>query len=169
MQRDGPEDGDRIGFRVNGRDVVLEAHADASLLDVLRGRLGLKGPRFGCGSDQCGACTVLLDGHAVAACATPLWAVANKAVVTIEGLGTPDRPHPLQASILAEQAAQCGYCTAGIIMRAASLLAATPRPTEAQIRRALDRNLCRCGTHNRVVRAVLRAAGQDKPASGEEA
>jgi nicotinate dehydrogenase subunit A len=161
MQRDQ----DRIACSVNGSDVVLGEDPGTPLLDVLRDRLGLKGPRLGCGNDQCGACTVLLDGHAVAACTTPLWAVANKAVVTIEGLGTTEQPHRLQISFLAEQAAQCGYCTAGIIMRAAALLVATPHPTEAQIRRALDRNLCRCGAHNRVVRAILRAAvqGDAKP------
>ncbi len=147
-----------IRLVVNDGEVVLDADPAMPLLDVLRNRLGLKGPRLGCGADQCGACTVLLDGHAVAACATPLWATANKRVTTIEGLGTPDHPHRLQQAFVAEQAAQCGYCTTGIIMRAAALLAAAPHPTEQQVRTALDRNLCRCGSHNRVVRAILRAA-----------
>ena len=147
-----------IRFVANGGEVVLGADPATPLLDALRNCLGLKGPRLGCGADQCGACTVLLDGHAVAACATPLWAAANKHVTTIEGLGTPDRPHRLQRAFVAEQAAQCGYCTTGIIMRAAALLAAAPHPTEQQVRTALDRNLCRCGSHNRVVRAILRAA-----------
>jgi nicotinate dehydrogenase subunit A len=154
MQRSGQG----IALHVNGEPVTLHEDEAAPLLEVLRNRLGLKGPRLGCGSDQCGACTVLLDDHAVAACATPLWAASGKSVVTIEGLGTPEHPHPLQQAFLAEQAAQCGYCTAGVIMRAAALLAATPNPTDAQVRLALDRNLCRCGSHNRIVRAVLRAA-----------
>ena len=147
-----------IRLFVNATEVVLDADPASPLLDLLRNHLRLKGPRFGCGVDQCGACTVLLDGHAVAACATPLWAAANKHVTTIEGLGTPDRPHRLQEAFVAEQAAQCGYCTTGLIMRAAALLAAIPRPTEQQVRSALDRNLCRCGSHNRVVRAILHAA-----------
>lgn len=147
-----------IRLFVNATEVVLDADPASPLLNLLRNHLRLKGPRFGCGVDQCGACTVLLDGHAVAACATPLWAAANKHVTTIEGLGTPDRPHRLQEAFVAEQAAQCGYCTTGLIMRAAALLAAIPRPTEQQVRSALDRNLCRCGSHNRVVRAILHAA-----------
>ena len=110
-------------------------------------------------NDQCGACHVLVDGRAVAACSTPLWAVAGKAVVTVEGLGQPEAPHPLQRAFLDEQAAQCGYCTPGMLMSAAALLARVPHPTADEVRAALDRNLCRCGSHNRIVRAVLRAAG----------
>ena len=147
-----------IAFSVNGIERTVEADPDTPLLDVLRSALGLKGSRFGCGLDQCGACNVLVDGRAVASCSTPLWSVAGKAVVTIEGLGTPAAPHPLQEAFLAEQAAQCGYCTAGMIVSAAALLALQPSPSTAEIRAALERNLCRCGSHNRIVRAVQRAA-----------
>ena len=148
-----------VPITVNGQPVTLAVDGDVTLLSVLRAELGLRGTRFGCGSGQCGACFVLLDGVAVASCDTPLWAAAGKGVTTIEGLGTPERPHPLQAAFLAEQAAQCGYCTAGILIAAAGLLARQPHPDAAAVRAALDRNLCRCGSHNRVVRAVLRAAG----------
>jgi nicotinate dehydrogenase subunit A len=134
------------------------------LLAALRGELGLTGTRFGCGANQCGACLVLVDDRAVASCDTPLWAVAGKDVVTVEGLGTPERPHPLQAAFVAEQAMQCGYCVSGILISAAALLARNPEPSEAEIRAALDRNLCRCGAHNRMVRAVLRAAKARQPA-----
>ena len=147
-----------IAFSVNGVQRTVEADPDTPLLDVLRNALGLKGSRFGCGLDQCGACNVLVDGRAVASCSTPLWSVAGKAVVTIEGLGTPAAPHPLQEAFLAEQAAQCGYCTAGMIVSAAALLAVRPSPSTAEVRAALERNLCRCGSHNRIVRAVQRAA-----------
>jgi nicotinate dehydrogenase subunit A len=149
----------RIGFTVNGSERVVAADPATPLVDVLRDTLGLKGTRFGCGENQCGACHVLVEGSAVASCDTPLWAVEGKSVVTVEGLGTPARPHALQAAFLAEQAAQCGYCTAGMLVSAAALLARQPRPSEAEVRAALDRNLCRCGSHNRIVRAVLRAAG----------
>jgi len=147
-----------IALTINGRQHALAIDGDTPLLDVLRHTLRLKGTRFGCGANQCGACFVLLDGFAVASCDTPLWAAAGKTVVTVEGLGTPDRPHPLQSAFIAEQAAQCGYCTSGILMTAAGLLARQPHPTETEIRQALERNLCRCGTHNRMVRAILRAA-----------
>ena len=150
---------ERFTFLVNGTQRTLEADGKTPLLDVLRNTLGLKGTRFGCGNDECGACFVLVDGHAVAACTTPLWAVGGKAVMTVEGLGRPEAPHPLQQAFLAEQAAQCGYCTSGMLISAAALLERTPRPSEAEVRSALDRNLCRCGSYNRVVRAVLRAAG----------
>lgn len=153
-----------ITFHVNGIARTAAGDPNAPLLDVLRITLGLTGTRFGCGLDQCGACNVLVDGHAVAACATPLWSVAGKHVTTVEGLGTPEKPHPLQAAFLAEQAAQCGYCTAGILISAAALLQHTPRPTEAEVRAALDRNLCRCGAHNRIVRAVLRASREEAAA-----
>jgi nicotinate dehydrogenase subunit A len=149
--------------RVNGSEHVLMVDGETSLLDVLRNTLRLKGTRFGCGAEQCGACFVLVDGRAVAACMTPLWAVKDKPVTTVEGLGRPEAPHPLQQAFILEQAAQCGYCTSGMLISAAALLARTPRPTEAEIRQALERNLCRCGCYNRVVRAVQRAAGEVAP------
>ena len=145
--------------RVNGTERTLVADGKTPLLDMLRNTLGLKATRFGCGAEQCGACFVLVDGQAVASCQTPLWAVEGKAVTTVEGLGGPEAPHPLQQAFIAEQAAQCGYCTSGMLISAAALLERTPRPSESDVRRALDRNLCRCGCYNRVVRAVLRAAG----------
>jgi nicotinate dehydrogenase subunit A len=149
---------DRFTFLLNGSEHAVAGDGATPLLDVLRNTLGLKGTRFGCGAEQCGACFVLIDGHAVAACTTPLWAVKDKSVTTVEGLGRPEAPHPLQRAFIAEQAAQCGYCTSGMLISAAALLARTPRPSEAEVRQALDRNLCRCGSYNRVVRAVLRAA-----------
>jgi len=150
-------------FTLNGVERTITADAARSLLSVLRGELGLTGTRFGCGVNQCGACNVIIDGQAVAACDTPLWAAAGKRLTTIEGLGSPEHPHPLQRAFLEEQAMQCGYCIAGILMSAAALLARDPNPSEAQVRSALDRNLCRCGAHNRIVRAVLRAAQEDVP------
>lgn len=143
---------------INGQNHVLQVAGDLPLLTVLREYLHLKGTHFGCGSGQCGACFVLVDGFAVASCETPLWSVAGKSVTTVEGLGTPEKPHKLQTEFLAGQAAQCGYCTAGILISAAALLARNPHPNEAEIQQALQRNLCRCGTHNRVVEAILRAA-----------
>ena len=128
------------------------------LLDVLRNDLGLTGTRFGCGLAQCGACTVLIDGRAVRSCSTAVSAVQGRHVTTIEGLGSPERPDPLQAAFIEEQAAQCGYCTSGMIVSARALLAQNPRPSESQVRQALAGNLCRCGSHVRVIRAVLRAA-----------
>lgn len=147
-----------VALTVNGRPVSLADPEDTTLLDALRSTLGLTGSRFGCGVGQCGACMVLVDGWAQPSCTLPLWAVAGKAVVTVEGLGTPDRPHPLQTAFLAHGAGQCGYCLAGILVSAAGLLRQTPHPAEAEVRDALDRNLCRCGAHNRMVRAVLAAA-----------
>jgi nicotinate dehydrogenase subunit A len=149
----------RTRFRLNGVATEVDADPDRSLLDILRGPLGLTGPHFGCGAGECGACHVIVGDHAVAACDTPLWSVADKDVITTEGLGTEARPHPLQRAFIAEQALQCGYCVPGILMSAAALLKQNPDPTEAEVRTALDRNLCRCGSHNRMVRAVLRAAG----------
>jgi aerobic-type carbon monoxide dehydrogenase small subunit (CoxS/CutS family) len=146
-----------VGFRVNGRPITTPADAGTPLLYVLRGDLGLMGARFGCGSGDCGACLVLVDGHPVPSCDTPVETVAGKDVVTVEGLGE-DGPHPLQEEFLAEQAAQCGYCVSGVLVNAAALLAEQPRPDERAVRAHLDRNLCRCGAHNRMVRAVLRAA-----------
>jgi nicotinate dehydrogenase subunit A len=145
-------------LRVNGTEREITADSVTPLLSVLRGPLGLTAAHFGCGANQCGACYVLIDGHAVAACDTPLWAVAGKDIVTVEGLGTPEAPHALQRAFIAEQAMQCGYCISGILIAAAALLKRNPDPSEAQVREALDRNLCRCGAHNRIVRAVLRAA-----------
>jgi nicotinate dehydrogenase subunit A len=147
-----------IRLRVNGEERAIAADAATPLLDVLRGGLGLTGTHFGCGANQCGACHVLIEDRAVASCDTPLWAAASKDITTIEGLGTPDRPHPLQRAFIAEQAMQCGYCISGMLISAAALLKSNPDPSETEVRAALDRNLCRCGSHNRIVRAVLRAA-----------
>jgi nicotinate dehydrogenase subunit A len=149
----------KLTLRVNGRSREVEADDPGiPLLYVLRNDLGLTGSRFGCGLAQCGACTVLVGGRAVRSCSTPARDVGSRAVTTIEGLGTPDRPDPLQAAFIAEQAAQCGYCTAGMVMTARALLASTPRPSEQQVRDALAGNLCRCGSHARVIKAVLKVA-----------
>jgi len=150
----------RTRFRLNGVATEVDTDPDRSLLDILRGPLGLTGPHFGCGAGECGACHVIVGDHAVAACDTPLWSVADKDVTTPEGLGTEELPHPLQRAFIAEQALQCGYCVPGILMSAAALLMQNPHPTETEVRAALDRNLCRCGSHNRMVRAVMRAAGE---------
>ncbi len=147
-----------VRIQVNGTEHEVSAAADTPLLYVLRNQLGLKAAHFGCGTGQCGACRVLIDGRAVASCDTPLWAAAGKHITTAEGLGDAAHPHPLQSALIAEQAGQCGYCLPGILISAAALLARRPRPTEAEVRAALDDNLCRCGSHNRIVRAVLRAA-----------
>ena len=149
-----------VRFRLNGVETEVDADPDRSLLDVLRGTLGLTGAHFGCGAGECGACNVMIGDRAVTSCDMPLWSVANKDVTTIEGLGTADRPHPVQTAFIAEQAMQCGYCIPGILISAAALLKQNPRPTDREVRAALDRNLCRCGSHNRIVRAVLRAAAE---------
>ena len=149
-----------IRFHLNGVQTEVDADSDRSLLDILRGPLGMTGPHFGCGSGECGACHVIVGDRAVASCDTPLWSVESKKVTTIEGLGSVERPHPLQRAFITEQALQCGYCVAGILMSAAALLMRNPSPTDADVRAALDRNLCRCGSHNRMVRAVLRAAAE---------
>ncbi|TQF41853.1 (2Fe-2S)-binding protein [Bradyrhizobium sp. UNPF46] len=149
-----------VQFQLNGTAAVVEADSDRTLLDVLRGRLGVTSPHFGCGAGECGACHVLVDGRAMTSCDMPMWSVAGKDVVTVEGLGTAERPHPLQRAFISEQAMQCGYCVSGILVSAAALLTRNPSPTEAEVRAALDRNLCRCGSHNRMVRAVLRAAAE---------
>jgi len=143
---------------VNGKPARVAADEETPLLDVLRNRLGLIGTRFGCGLEQCGTCTVLIDGAPEKSCTKPIWSVAGKSVLTIEGLGTPERPHPLQQAFLDEQAGQCGYCLTGIILAASALLERNPSPTRAEIATALDGNICRCGTHNRIIRAVQRAA-----------
>jgi nicotinate dehydrogenase subunit A len=148
-----------IRLNVNGAEREVTAPEDAALVHVLRNDLGLKGTRFGCGTGQCGACFVLLDGRAVAACDTPLWSAVGKRIVTVEGLGTPAAPHPVQRALVDGQAAQCGYCLSGIQISAAALLAENPAPSVDEVRAALDRNLCRCGAHNRIMHAVLRAAG----------
>jgi nicotinate dehydrogenase subunit A len=147
-------------FRVNGAARTVESSdPQQPLLYVLRS-MGLNATKFGCGLGQCGACTVLVDGKAVRSCLTPVASLKNKAVTTLEGLGTVAKPHPLQAAFIKEQVPQCGYCTSGIIMSAAALLAQKPKATEAEVRSALDGNLCRCGSHVRVVRAVLSLSGQ---------
>jgi nicotinate dehydrogenase subunit A len=152
-----------VRFRLNGREIDVEADPESSLLAVLRGQLGMIGSHFGCGSGECGACNVIVDDKAVAGCDTPLWSIANKTVTTIEGLGTAEKPHPLQRAFIAEQALQCGYCVSGILMSAAALLARNPNPSATEVKAALDRNLCRCGSHNRIVKAVLRAAAEMAP------
>jgi nicotinate dehydrogenase subunit A len=149
-----------IRFRLNGVETNIDASPEMSLLSALRGHLGMNGSHFGCGTNECGACNVLVGDHAVASCDTPVWSVANKDITTIEGLGTELEPHPLQRAFIAEQALQCGYCISGIMMSAAALLKRNPAPDDAEVRAALDRNLCRCGSHNRIVRAVLRAAAE---------
>jgi len=146
-----------IEFTLNGQARSVQVDPDRPLLDVLRNVLGLKATRLGCGLGQCGACTVILGDHAVSSCDTPMWSVAGKSVITLEGLGTRDAPHPLQTAFIEEQALQCGWCTSGMLMRAAALLQRDPQPSEADIKAALEGNLCRCGVHNRVVRAVRKA------------
>ncbi len=147
-----------IGFILNGATVTPDIEPEAPLLAALREPLGLSGPRFGCGAEQCGACVVLLDGAPAYACTTPVSAAAGKRVETVEGLGTPNAPHPLQRALLDLQAGQCGYCLSGIQMAAVALLRRVKRPSADQVRQALDPHLCRCGSHNRILRAVLRAA-----------
>lgn len=147
-----------LKFRVNGIERELRADPSTPLLYILRNDLGLKGTRFGCGEGQCGACTVLVDGKPLQSCDTPLWSAAGRDVTTVEGLSAGGVLHPIQQAFLDEQAAQCGYCINGIMMSAAALLARNPDPDEAAIAAALDRNLCRCGTHVRILRAIARAA-----------
>jgi nicotinate dehydrogenase subunit A len=147
---------------VNGVKRSVGADAETSLLHVLREDLGLKGPRFGCGAGLCGACFVLLDGYPTPSCDTPLWAAEGKDVVTVEGLGDLDSPHPLQQAFLDEQAGQCGYCLSGILISAAALLTRNPAPDELEVAEALDRNLCRCGAQRRMIRAVMRAAKEHR-------
>jgi nicotinate dehydrogenase subunit A len=145
-------------LNVNGAVRTVTVESGTPLLYVLRNDCELNGPRFGCGLSQCGACTVHVDGRAVRSCVLPVDAAAGKKILSLEGLSTGEKLHPLQRAFIAEQAAQCGYCSNGMIMTAKALLDRTPRPTEAQVRKALGANLCRCGTHNRIVRAVLRAS-----------
>lgn len=145
---------------VNGVRRQVSAPPDTPLLYVLRNDLGLVGSRYGCGSGQCGACFVMVDGKAMPSCDAPLWSFAGKSVTTVEGLGKDGALHPVQKALLAEQAAQCAYCISGIAVAAAAFLDKNSNPSEKEVREALDRNLCRCGAHNRVVKAVLRAAAE---------
>jgi nicotinate dehydrogenase subunit A len=149
-----------ISLKVNGAVRSVPAEPDTPLLYVLRNDLELNGAKFGCGMAQCGACTVLIDGKAARSCVTGIGSLANAEVTTLEGLGTIDNPHPLQRAFIEEQAAQCGYCINGMIMSAKALLDRIPKPTENNVREALAANLCRCGTHNRIVRSLRRAANE---------
>lgn len=149
---------DSLHLRVNGRHQALSASGDTPLLYVLRNDLGLNGPKFGCGLAQCGACAVLRDGVEIRSCVTPVGSVLNSEITTIEGLGTPDTPHPLQAFFIEEQAAQCGYCISGMIIAAAALLKRNPTPSSAEIKAGMNGHLCRCGTYLRIVRAIERTA-----------
>lgn len=150
----------RISLKVNGRARAVDTDPSTPLLYVLRDDLGLKGPRFGCGMAQCGACTVIMDGETLRSCSVPVTAARNRSVTTLEGLGTTARPHPLQKAFIEEQAGQCAYCINGMIMSAKVLLDKNPDPTDTDIKKALDGNLCRCGSHLRIVRAIKRAARQ---------
>lgn len=149
----------QMSLTVNGQGVQVDADPTTPLLAVLRGQLGLSGPRFGCGLGMCGACFVRLDDAVVPSCDTPMWAVDGHDVVTVEGLADGDRLHPVQQALLDHQAAQCGYCISGIAMSAAALLDANPHPTRDDVTRALDRNLCRCGSQHRIVEAILSVGG----------
>ncbi len=150
----------QINVTVNGLHVAVSAADETPLLDVLRNVLDLKGSRFGCGLEQCGSCTVIVDGIAERSCTKPLWSVAGKTITTIEGLGTKERPHPLQRAFIELQAGQCGYCLAGILMASKALLDRNQSPTRAEIADALKDNICRCGTHSRILRAIERAAAE---------
>jgi nicotinate dehydrogenase subunit A len=149
-----------FNLNVNGREIGVSADGDTPLLDILRNYLGLYGTKFGCGLEQCGCCMVLIDGEPAKSCGKALSTLAGRKIVTIEGLGTPDRPHPLQQAFLDEQAGQCGYCLAGILISAKALLDHNPAPSRREIAEALDDNICRCGSHNRILRAVALAAGR---------
>ena len=149
-----------IAFTVNGKPASFAADPDTPLLDVWRNHLGLVGTKFGCGLEQCGTCMVLIDGEPVKSCGKAVSTVVGKAVLTIEGLGTPERPHPLQQAFLDEQAGQCGYCLPGILVTAKALLDRNPAPSRREIALALDDNICRCGSHHRILRAVETAAAK---------
>jgi nicotinate dehydrogenase subunit A len=157
-----------IRLTVNGTAQVVSSEPDTPLLDVLRHDLGLAGPRFGCGIGLCGACFVIIDGQARSSCDFPAWAAEGQDVTTVEGLAGGGTLHAVQQAVIDEQAAQCGYCTSGMIMSGVALLHRKPAPTEPEVRAALDGNLCRCGTHQRIVRAVLRAAARTAPAGTTE-
>jgi nicotinate dehydrogenase subunit A len=152
----------QFALAVNGKTLAIESEPDTPLLYVLRNDAALSGPKFGCGLGQCGACTVILDGVAVRSCITPIASVGDAKVTTLEGLGTSEAPHRVQQAFMDEQAAQCGYCTNGMIMAAKALLDANPKPRTDEIKQALAKNLCRCGSHLRIVRAVLRAASTER-------
>jgi nicotinate dehydrogenase subunit A len=158
-----------IELNVNGRSQAVEADPTTPLLYVLRDHLALNGAKFGCGLGQCGACTVMIDGKAVFSCVTPIAAIAGRNIKTVEGLGTIEKPGLLQQAFIDEQAAQCGYCIAGMIMRAQALLESNPNPNDDEIRRHMMPNLCRCGTHMRILRAVRRAANSMKNAGNAPA
>ena len=147
-----------IPLRVNSQSHIVDVDPRTPLLFILQNDLQLKGPKFGCGMAQCGACTVIVEGKAVRSCVTPVSTVRGKEIITLEGLGTPERPHPIQQAFIETQAAQCGYCISGMIMAAKAFLDEHPRPTDTEIRQALARNLCRCGTHLEILSAVRRAA-----------
>lgn len=150
----------RIPLSVNGKRHVVDTDPKSPLLYVLRNDLNLNGPKFGCGLAQCGACTVIMDGNAIRSCVTPVSAANNRRVTTLEGLGSTKKLHPIQKAFVDEQAVQCGYCINGMIMTTKALLDKNPKPTDSQIKQALAGNLCRCGTHVRILRAVKRASGQ---------
>jgi nicotinate dehydrogenase subunit A len=156
----------KVTLNVNGVRHDLEAAPDSMLLYALRNDLGLHGPKFGCGLSECGACTVLMDGMAVHSCVTPLEAAAGQEIITLEGLGGTDRPNPLQQAFIDEQAAQCGYCIGGMIVTAQALLDRNPKPSRDEIKQALNGNLCRCGTHMRIVRAIERVASSNANPAG---
>lgn len=149
-----------MSLNINGREHAVKADENTPLIYVLRNDCDLKGTRFGCGAAQCGSCHVLVDGVSVASCDTPLWSVEGKTVITVEGLGQSGQLSALQQAFVDEQAAQCGYCISGMLISATELLQKNQQPTEADVRTALDKHLCRCGSHNRIVRAVLRAASK---------
>ena len=150
----------KVTLRVNGKTRTIDAEPDMPLLYALRNDLQLNGPKFGCGLAQCGACTVIIDGNAIRSCVTQVSAAQNKSVTTLEGLGSTKKMHKIQQAFVDEQAVQCGYCINGMIMTAKALLDKTPKPSDSQIKAALAGNLCRCGTHIRILRAVKRASGQ---------
>jgi nicotinate dehydrogenase subunit A len=149
-------------LNVNGSQSEVTVEGDTPLLYVLRNDLELSGPKFGCGLSQCGSCTVLLEGQPIRSCRTPVSAAGDREITTLEGIGTEDHPHPLQTAFITEQAMQCGYCINGMIMSAKALLDKTPRPTDGEVRQALAGNLCRCGSHNRIVKAILRASRETR-------
>jgi nicotinate dehydrogenase subunit A len=153
-------EGKQTMFHVNQQPVLFGGDEKATLLSVLRDELNLSGPKFGCGQGECGACMVLVDGQPQTSCNLPVWSIQGKQVTTLEGLGTPARPHPVQTAFIEERAAQCGYCVAGIITSACALLARNPKPSRDDIVQGLEKHLCRCGAHTRMVRAIERAAAE---------
>jgi nicotinate dehydrogenase subunit A len=157
-----------LALTVNGRDHRVDAAPTTPLLDVLRNHLGLKGSRYGCGLEQCGACMVLIDGEAAHSCSREAGSLAGRSITTVEGLGSLDALHPLQQAFIDEQAGQCGYCLSGMLIAAKALLDRNPYPTRAEVAAALDPNLCRCGSHPRILRAVLRAAAEMRKTAGDE-